>query len=258
MKNFGIIHFILFLLLLLVYHCSSAQDFLVTTKGDTLFGTLKVLYGPDKKVQVVQKGKSKTTFPMFQVSHFNQEGETFKPVKGPAGYAFMKLIKSGYLSLYFFQLENQTTYDGMFLVKKDGQSLEVPNLNFKKMLKGFMSDCPDIAVKIDQGEYPKKDLERLIDDYNACIENKSVSLQKATAATAEQTKKINSWDVLEEKVKAQPEFEGKTNALEMITEIKSKISKGEKVPNFLLEGLKSSLPQPELQEYLQNALAEIK
>jgi hypothetical protein len=258
MRTFGIIHFILFLLLLLVYQCTSAQDFLVTIKGDTLLGTVKILYGPDKKVQVAQKGKSKTTLHLFQVSYYNQAGEIFKPVKGPAGYTFMKLVKSGYLSLYAFQMENQTTYDGMFLVKKDGQSLEVPNLNFKKMLKGYLSDCPDIVIKIDQGEYPKKDLEKLIDDYNACIENKSVSIQKATAVTAEKTKKINSWDVLEEKVKAQSEFEGKTNALEMITEIKSKISKGEKVPNFLLEGLKSSLPQPELQEFLQSALTEIK
>ena len=57
MRNLGIIHFILFLLFLLVYHFSSAQDFLVNTKGDTLSGTIKVIYGSEKKVQVVQKGK---------------------------------------------------------------------------------------------------------------------------------------------------------------------------------------------------------
>ncbi len=54
-------------------------------------------------------------------------------------------------------------------------------------------------------------------------------------------------------------FEGKSNALEMIHEIQAKIKKGEKIPNFLTEGLKEYLKdQDTIQELLEKALAEVK
>jgi len=257
MKNLTIIHILLFLLLMVVYHCTSAQDFLVTTKGDTLRGKLKMLYGTEKRVQVIDSNKKKTVVSLFQTSSFLLDGETYNPVKGPTGYAFMKLLKSGYLSLYGYQLENQTLYDGRLLVKRDGTFKEVPNLGFKKVLKEYLGDCAEIQSKIEQGEYAKKDLEKLIDDYNACLDQKTEVLQQKVITNTTNVKKISAWEVLEGKVKTQPDFDGKNNALEMITEIKSKISKSEKVPNFLVDGLKSILQQPELQSELQAALQEL-
>jgi len=257
MKNLTIIHILLFLLLMLVYHCTSAQDFLVTTKGDTLRGNLKMLYGTEKRVQIADRNKKKTVVSLFQTSSFVLDGETYKPVKGPTGYAFMKLLKSGYLSLYAYQLENQTLYDGRLLVKRDGTFKEVPNLGFKKVLKEYLEDCTEIPAKIEQGEYSKKDLEKLIDDYNACLDQKTVVLQQKVVENTTNVKKLGAWEALEEKVKSQPDFDGKNNALEMITEIKNKISKSEKVPNFLVDGLKSILQQPELQNNLQAALQEL-
>jgi hypothetical protein len=72
-----------------------------------------------------------------------------------------------------------------------------------------------------------------------------------------QEKVIGVWDVLEQKVKAEPDFEGKSNALDMIAEIKGKVSRSEKIPNFLIEGLKSTLTQETLKTDLENALKEI-
>ena len=85
-------------------------------------------------------------------------GEVFQPVKGPYGYTFMKLVKSGYLSLLSFQPENQSSYDGMWLLKKDGDGIEVPNLTFEKGMKKFLSDCPALVKKIDNDVYNKKRL----------------------------------------------------------------------------------------------------
>jgi hypothetical protein len=70
-------------------------------------------------------------------------------------------------------------------------------------------------------------------------------------------KVISVWDILEGKVKAEADFEGKSNALDMISEIKSKVARSEKVPNFLVEGLKSTLTQDAFKADLENALKTI-
>jgi hypothetical protein len=258
MKSFGIIHILLFLILMVAYQCAGAQDYVITTKGDSLAGTVKVLsFGPDKKVQVSDANKKKTVVPLFQVKEYAWRNELYQPVKGPSGYTFMKVLKKGYASLFAFQLENQTTFDGRYLMRKDGTGAEVPNLSFKKSMTKFFSDCQEVADKIEAGAYGRKDIEKILDDYNACIEGKVTVHNQAVAVKTEQVKKINVWDALENKVKTQPDSDNKTTALEMIGEIKNKISKGEKVPNFVISGLKSSITQPELQPELEAALKEI-
>src|SRR5688500_16900625 len=129
MKKFAVIHILLFVLLMLVYQCAGAQDYVLTTRGDSITGEVKpLLYGPEKKVQIVSGDKEKTTFSVFQIRAFSSEGEIYHPVRSDNGYVFMKLIKPGYLSLYTFQLENQSRFDGLFLKKLDGDNLSVPNL----------------------------------------------------------------------------------------------------------------------------------
>lgn len=258
MRSFGMIHIFLLIIMLLVYKCAGAQDYLVTSKGDTLAGEVKPLfYGVEKKVQLSQEGKKKVVYPMFQVRSFYYRGELYQPVKGPEGYTFMKLQKGGYLSLYTFQLPNQITFDGYFLVKMDGNGMEVPNISFKKAMQKFLSDCDDVAEKIDKGDLTKKDLNQIIDEYNACINSKTVDHSDIIAKQEVQGKVIGAWDVLEQKVKAEPDFEGKSNALDMITEIKGKVARSEKIPNFLIDGLKNTLTQDVFKTELENALKEI-
>jgi hypothetical protein len=251
-------HILLFVIFMIAYQCSQAQGFVVTTKGDTIRGEVKPLsYGLDKKVQVTGSDRKKNIYPILQVKAYSFKGEIFQPVKGPSGYTFMKLIKAGYLSLYAYQLENQVTYDGLFMVKKDGTSTEVPNLSFKKIMRNFLDDCGDVATKIDDGTLSKKELNLIVDEYNQCISGRTQDRSQVIARKIEQSKKISAWDVLEEKVKAQSDFSGKSDALEMISEIKNKISRAEKIPNFLIEGLKSSLASADLKTELDNALKEI-
>lgn len=258
MKSFGVVHILLLIIMLLVYKCADAQDYVVTSKGDTLMGEVKPLfYGVDKKVQLAQEGKKKVVYPMFQVRAFYYRGELYQPVKGPEGYTFMKLQKSGYLSLYTFQLPNQITFDGYYLVKMDGKGMEVPNISFKKAMERFLADCAPVAEKIDKGDLSKKDLNKIIDEYNACINSNTVDHGQIIAKQEVQEKTIGVWDVLEQKVKAEPEFEGKSNALDMIAEIKSKVGRSEKIPNFLIDGLKSTLTQDVFKTELENALKEI-
>jgi len=258
MKSLGIIHILLFLILLFAYKCAGAQDYVVTTLGDTLRGEVKPLfYGVDKKVQLRGADKKKEVYPMFKVTAFHYKDETYQPIKGPDGYTFMKVVKSGYLSLYSFQMPNQISFDGLFLSRKDGTGMEVPNLSFKKFMKNFLEDCPSVVDRIDNGDLGKKELHQIVDEYNQCMSSKTIDHGKIIEMQVEQNRHLIPWNTLEEKVRAESDFEGKSNALEMIKEIKSKITGNESIPHFLIDGLKSALPQDIFKEDLENALRQI-
>ena len=243
-------------LILLLFRSAYTQDFLVTVQGDTIRGEIKpLMYAAEKKVQVTEPGKKKVIYPFFKVKAYSLNGEVFQPAKGPNGYTFMKIIKSGYLSLLSFQAENQTTYDGLWLLKKDGDGIEVPNLTFEKGMKKFLGDCPALVKKLDNDALNKKDLHQIVDEYNACMTNPAPAEEKPIAVKP--TKSLAAWDALENNVKSQPDFPEKANALDMIGEIKGKISTDQKVPNFLIEGLKNSLNQDVFKADLDNALKEI-
>jgi hypothetical protein len=257
MKSYCIVPVLIALLLMLAYECSG-QDYVVTTKNDTIRGDVKPLtYGADKKVQVVTTDKKKTVFPITQTFGYSYRGEIFHPVRNEKGYVFMKLIKPGYLSLYGYQMDNQVSYDGRYLVKKDGSRMDVPNITFKKAMTRFLQDCEAVSAKVEQGMFSKTKLELIVDEYNACIDAKTSETTNVIASQTQQTRKTAPWDILEQKINAEPEFEGKKDALDMVSEIKKKIKQSEKVPNFLVEGLKSALANKNFQAELDAALKEL-
>lgn len=263
MRTFTIIHFFLLLVLLLAYQCAGAQDKVVTMKGDTLQGKVKLMnFGDMPKVQIQADGEKKTVLSMFETKEVFFDGEVYHPQKAPYGYTYMKLLKSGYLSLYAFRLENQNQFDGRLLVKKDGNSIEVPNLTFKKTLKNFLDDCDEVADKIEAGGYTRKDLEQIISDYNTCIEGKTSNNKVVVTATPPVVDVPASgiqtqWIQFKEKVVSHPEFSGKADALDIMDDISKKLSRNEKVPNFLMQSLRSSLKETDLNEELEALLTEI-
>lgn len=259
MKQFFLLHTGLFLLFMMACHLTQGQDYLVTSKGDTIQGDIKPLsYGAEKKVQVTTSDRKKTVYTIFQTKAFSLKGETYRPVKKQDSYLFMKVLKPGYLTLYAFQMDNQTSYDGLFLLKRDGAALEVPNLTFKKNMMTFLKECSAVTSKIDNGEFNKRSLDKIVDEYNRCIDEKTSEQLNRKVDAQEKTKKISAWDVLEAKVNEKSDFQSKSDALDMIADIKTKIKNGEKVPNFLLEGLKNSLANAELSNELNNAISELK
>lgn len=242
---------------MLVYQCVGAQDYVLTTRGDSLTGEVRpLLYGPQKKVQITAPGKEKNTLILFEVREFASNGEVYHPVKGESGYTFMQLIEPGYLTLYAYQLENQTRFDGRFLRKLDGADLVVPNLGFKKYISQFLEDCPKVVERVQAGELGKKNLNELVIAYNACVNDRTIDHRKVLTTQKEQTNIINAWTSLEERIRAM-EFSEKTNALEMIAEIRKKIQTRERIPNFLIEGLKNSLKDTGLDANLEQAIKEI-
>lgn len=251
-------HGFLILCFSVLYFAATAQDYVVTVTGDTLKGTVKSFnFGEGKKVVVSDAQKNKTNVPITKTRMYSLKGEIFQPVRTETGYQYMKLLKPGYLSLYAFVPAQQSAYDGRYLMKADGQGMEVPNLSFRKMMGNFLAGCPDLVTKVDNGDLGKRDLDKIIDEYNQCVQNHSyiqpVAADKKTPSTPKPTA---AWDALEEKIKTHADFEGKADALEMVAEIKNKVRRSEKIPNFLSEGLSNALAPTELKDEVSKILSE--
>jgi len=248
-------HGFLLLTFCFLYVTATAQDYVVTVTGDTLRGTVKPFnFGEGRKVVVTDAQKNKTTVPIFKTRMYSLKGEIFKPVRMETGYQYMKLLKPGYLSLYAFIPGQQSTYDGRYLLKADGQGMEVPNLSFKKMMGNFLTSCPDLVAKVDNGELGKRDLDKIIDEFNLCVQNHSYVQATVADKKTPALKPTTEWDSLEEKIKSHADFEGKADALEMVTEIKNKVRRSEKIPNFLTEGLSNTLAPTELKDEVSKIL----
>jgi hypothetical protein len=216
-------------------------------------------YGVSQSVQVTTGDKKKNTYPILQTKSFKYDNEIYHPVRDNLGYKYMKVLKEGYLSLYAYQPENQSNWDGRFLMKKDGDRLEVPNISFKKLMSRFLGDCPSVIAKLESGELSKPKINQIIDEYNLCIQERTQTTVQESVTTQKQDEISNPWNDLEIAIKNGNDFEGKSDALDMVADVKSKIKKNEKLPNFILEGLKNSLSQqPELKELLDKAIAGLK
>jgi len=258
MKKIIGIQVLSFVMLMATAEFVVAQDYVLTTRGDSVAGEVKpLLYGSEKKVQITSAGKEKNTYSIFQVREFSADGEIYHPVKGERGYEFMKLVKSGYLSIYAYQMENQTRFDGLLLKKMDGQTLVVPNLGFKKYMARFLDDCPSVVAQLEQGTLGRKDVDDVVDAYNSCVQARTADHNAIVARREQQSEKISAWVSLEEKVRDK-DFSEKQNALEMITEIRKKIQRQESIPNFLFNGLKNALRDTGLSADLERAIDEVR
>lgn len=241
------------------YSAASAQgDYVVTLKGDTLRG--KVRYHSGVKytntssiyVQLTAENGKKSTHEPLQTIAFKMNDEIYHTVKFYDSYTFMKLIKPGYLALYGYQMENQTAWDGRYFVKKDGALLDVPNLGFKKRVTNYLTDCPDVVKDIESGVLGKSDLLKIVEDYNNCVELKTISTSVKKSPATE------AWVKLENEVTGLSEFDKKADALEMIREVQKKLSKNEAIPSFMISGLKDALKdQSSIKETLDGAIEKL-
>ncbi|QOI98627.1 MAG: hypothetical protein HRU69_14560 [Flammeovirgaceae bacterium] len=246
------IQILLLLICLFAYRASAQPDYVVTVKGDTVYGKIRLLnYNNDQKIQLTDASRKKTIYGKLQFKVFTIAGDLYHPIRTPQGYVIMKLLKPGYLSLYAFQMENQITWDGQYLYKRDGAGLEVSSLLFKKRLTNFLAECSELAAKIESKELSRNDLEEIIDQFNECIDQR-------TKEAATQSAIASKLDELETAVKALEESENKTTALEVITELRLKVQRGEKVPSLFGKTLLDALTAyPELTELAQAALREV-
>ena len=242
----------------IIFHASFCQsNYVITVKGDTLRGDIKILsYDIVDRVQLTVD-KKKKSYTALEVKAILLNDQIYRSVRHESRYRFMLLLKSGYLSLYGFQIDKQFTYDGRYLVKRDGGAIEVPNLTFKKSMQEFLKDCESVSDQIKNGELGRKNLDSLITLYNSCIDENT--RQAALAKSAASTKKtvLPELESLRGKINVAT-LASKQDILDLIKDIDSKVKGNQPVPNYLIEGLKGYLLNTEFKEDLEKLLEALK
>lgn len=240
----------------LVVSTALAQDYVVTLKGDTLKGTVRLLsFGKLDQVEVKGEGKKKllTALEARTVFHRNETYHTV-PLEGD-GLRYMKLIKGGYLSLYRFRMPSQVTFDGVYLYKRTGKGIELPNLTFKKAVADFLEDCELVRNKIKEGTLGKRDIEAIVVEYNRCLDTKS---ETPVVIAEEKTDKVIFMDSLINRLESAEDFATRKDAIDILKDIRNKSSRNENIANYLIEGLKSNLAgQSAFAEDLEKVIASL-
>lgn len=242
---------VLFLTCVIIPLLIKGQDLVVTQKNDTLQGAVKIVsFDRIDRVQI-NDGKKKIQFTALQVKQVTIEKDVFHPVRIESGYQMMKLVTPGFLSLYLARRPNSLSYEVQYLVKRNGEAMEIPNLTFKKTMGTFLDDCYGIKQKIKDDELGRKDLDQLIIQYNLCIERQTQETQPPSAIGSEDPKMVALTN-LKTKLQNSPVSVQK-DALDMLDDITDKVKNNKPVPNYLLEGLKEFLKdhptcQPELEK----------
>jgi len=235
-------------------------DYAIRLNGDTVKGSIQILdYDLIDRVQIKTKdGKVSST--ALQLRCIKKNNQLYRPVKYDNTARFMKVLIDGYLSLNAFNPTNQAAgWNGRYLTKRDGTGMEVPNLSFKKSMGNFLSDCGDIKDRIEKGELGKRDLEKIVNLYNACMQaNTDESFKNVPPPTVIESEKVLAVKNFMTKVEAE-NFVTKKDAIDILKDVQSKIIKNESVPNYLIEGLKSSLAEvPSLTTDLDNFVSLLK
>ena len=241
-----------FFIFVLCFLQAKSQDYVVTTKNDTLRGEVRILsYDLIDQVQVKQGGK-KIQFTAIQVLSVLIGKDQFNPVQADGRYRMMKLLKPGFLSLYMARTPNTNVFQIEYFVKRDGSSLEVPNLGFRKTVASFLKDCSSMEERIESGELGKKNLDLLVGEYNLCLDNQTKSRTPSVVADQQVLTAIGT---LKSKIE-NSQIAAKVDALEILKDITDKVIKGERVPNYQQESLKGLLKDaPDCQPDLEKVIA---
>lgn len=247
---------------LLVFACmpliSFCQDYVINIQGDTLKGTVRILsIDPIDQVRVVVN-KKKITLTALKARSIFFNNEVYHSVRNGQTQKFMKLVKPGFLSLYAFKLPNQTSYDGLLLVKKSGQSMEVPNLGFKKIMMEFLVECEPVTDSIKEEKLKRKDLNDIIERFNTCSDllRKGNDPTVRPLASYDTDKKLTEVDAFKKKVEALETFSAKKDVIDILGDIKQKLEKQDTIPSYLYDVLKTHLSnQPAVSDDLAKLIA---
>lgn len=244
------------ILCLFGFSAIAQNDYAVTTKGDTLYG--KIVFQQLGKVEQVQvKGeKKRQTISAIQVRMVKVGEKVYLPVQYAEGVQMMEVVKDGYLSLLAFQPQGNMNYDGRLLKLRTGAVLEVPTIGFKKRVSEFLSDDVDLATRIKDGNLDRKDLDSIIVEYNIFIDKNTKASNLQTETEIKQAPKLEVLNTLINSIKGSS-LDSKTETLEMLTELKEKISDGKAIPLYLSNALKENLKSEQdwirkLESVLQN------
>jgi hypothetical protein len=191
----------------------------------------------------VTAAKTKVQMSALQVKSVFEKGQFYRTIQMENSIQFMKVLKDGYLSLLAFHIPGVANYEGRYLSRKDGTGMELPNLGFKKLITNYLADCPQTVNRINEEKFKRGDIEKIIDDYNGCINEKTLAIKQVIEADQSNGEKSEAVTVLKAKVTAMENFSSKQDVLDLLNDISDKVSRQQAIPNYQLETLKNLLKE---------------
>ena len=229
-----------------------AQDYLVTTKQDTLRGKLTISGYTTSDRAVLMADNKRSEFQAYLVLAVRIDSNTFVPVRTPEAFRLMQLKKRGLVSLCLGRQAPGTPYNIPYLVKLSGESMEVNALRFKRSMARFLSECGTVRQKIEEGSLGRNDLEKIVDTYNRCLEQ-----QTTVAFTSTEDPKLTAITAFNQKLSSDSSIPAE--AREILKDLYAKVKEGRSAPNYLKEGLREALKaHPAYTADLEQLLAKIK
>jgi hypothetical protein len=223
----------LFIAALFMFSASFAQDYIITMRSDTLTGQVRILsYDILDRVQLFQ-GKKKTIFTALQVRRISIKNEQYAPVKYDNSIRMMKVIRSGFLSLYGYRAQSQTSFDTQVLQKLGGSTVDVPNIGFKRIVGDVVSDCVELMDQVKNGDLDRDQIVEIVDRYNKCV----TGMKDNRISAATNTPTTDLIEKLRTKVNAS-DLANKGDVDELLTSISNRVKKKEPVPSYMKDALK--------------------
>ncbi|OEK04896.1 hypothetical protein [Roseivirga misakiensis] len=230
-----------FLLFLFAFSVS-AQDTIITMKGDTLNGSFSLAKSNGNEfVNFTSNQGKKERFRLFDVKQIKTaDGEILEPIRVDKRYTFGKVMAKGYLSLHSYRSENSNvTFNQQILTNYDGSSLAVPGaFGFKKAVSRFLEACPAVSEKVNDKTLGRDDLDQIITEYNNCIgalanKNKSNTSETTKNKAATSPTLASQKSDFETLLKYSDVIENKEDVSDMLNDLVQKLSTGQAIPNYL-------------------------
>lgn len=242
------IRFLLSAVLLCSVTISNAQDqWLVTVKLDTIRGKIFLDHGgsyqPDEAR--VKIGKDKSSYKAYQVrSVYLGDNDTYETVKIDQRYQFVKVdLKGKYFSQYLYidpSAGNVSNYSLKLMVNWKGEMYKVSNLTPRKRFALFFEDCESVKTKIEAGELKKKDLKKIFDAYDECIDQAQAAQPVAVIKEVAPPKGLTEFI---EDLKSQNLYNDDLD--NMIKDISQKLANKQAIPQYLQQAVLGQLGENE-------------
>jgi hypothetical protein len=147
------------------------QDQVFTKRGERYEGKVVFNFNPTGYEEVIIKTEEeKLTFRSYLVDLVIYNEDTLHVLTFSNETKF-GLLKSDGKRLAHYRVQDESNYDfdKEILYKKDArESIDVPNIGFKKPVARFLSDCEVVSEQILEGELKAKDIEEIIYRYDNC------------------------------------------------------------------------------------------
>lgn len=256
----------IFLILLFTSIFSYSQDFLIKSNGEVVEGKIQILSNVTEAEFIsIKIGKKKETYDMLSIKRVQIEGDaSYRPIKINNQYRLAKIIIDGYLSFLKYSSDSKRTYfDTEILLKADGDLRVVPGFfGFREGMSNYLAENANLVMKISNKEYSRKDIEKIVNEYNEFIDSGNKLIK--SSAEAVDSKQIISTSIPENKLEQLNRFKSllnestliknKSEAEEIFNDFSSKLKGKESIPNYLISALKSSI---ESDKTLSDLLEEI-